>query len=296
MNRRAITILAVAALGLTALIGASPAVAAPQPPGTTTTYVAFGDSEAAGTGNLPYADTACLRSQKSYPMLLAATFGPVASYACSGATTADVRGQILAAARAGDLGADTRMVTLTVGVNDIDFGGVGWEQMLIGCNSAPDAATCVQTALGAAVGSLFALTGKIGTTVGAIRQAAPHARILVTGYPLLFGQVTDSCSIGAYQGTPVKLSSAYTTLIDTGLTVLNSMIATGVAGYATASGDPGVSYVDVTATFAGHGLCDTGDRWISGLVSGQANAVRSLHANAPGQQAFARVLAMAAAD
>ena len=45
-----------------------------------------------------------------------------------------------------------------------------------------------------------------------------------------------------------------------------------------------------TAAFATHGLCDTGDRWISGLVRGSPGD-RGFHPNAAGQQAFAATIA-----
>ena len=132
---------------------------------------------------------------------------------------------------------------------------------------------------------------QIGQLVAVVRGAAPNARILVTGYPLLFGDVADSCSIGALEGTPVKVTAAQTALANGLATNLNAAIAGGVNGYKALTGDPGVDYVDVAAGFDGHGLCDTGDRWISGLVSGKTNADRGLHANSPGQAAFARILA-----
>src|SRR3954452_3544776 len=55
MRRRLVAIFAAVALGVTALAGAAPASAADESP--VAAYVALGDSEAAGTGNLPYADT-----------------------------------------------------------------------------------------------------------------------------------------------------------------------------------------------------------------------------------------------
>lgn len=278
MKRRLVTILAVMALGVSALAGAAPAAAADVPPGAV--YVALGDSEAAGTGNLPYVDSDCLRSKKSYPMLLAGAFGGVASSACAGATTHDVL-----ATQLGDLGLATRLVTLTAGVNNAD-----WQGALIACSSGGSAQAC-DDAVKAALIAWATLPQDIAQVLLSIRTAAPAAQILVTGYPLLFGTVTDSCSVGAFQGTPVKFTAAQTQAINTAIAGINGLIQAGVAGYAGATGDPGVSYVDVTAGFAGHGLCDTGDRWISGLVSGKATFDRSFHANSPGQAALAQIVA-----
>jgi len=44
--------------------------------------------------------------------------------------------------------------------------------------------------------------------------------------------------------------------------------------------------------FAVHGLCDTGDRWVSGLISPNAKTTdRGFHPNAAGQRAYADIIA-----
>lgn len=282
MKRRIVTLATAAALGLTLLLGGAPAATAVGHPGAS--YVALGDSEAAGTGNLPYVDRDCLRSAKSYPMILGASLGGVASSACVGATTSDVLARQLA-----DLGPATQLVTVTVGINNAD-----WQAVLEGCSSVGTPLQC-QTAYGAALAALADLPQRIGELAGTVRTLAPNARIAVTGYPLLFGDVTGSCSLGAYQGKPVSISAAQAQLVNLGIAGVNAAIAGGVAGYAALTSDIGIGYVDVTAAFDGHGLCDTGQRWISGLVSGQATFVRSFHPNAAGQQAYAAVIAAALA-
>ena len=60
------TILAVTALGISALVGAAPATA--DEPRWGAPYVAIGDSVASGNGLMPYFDPACLRSKKAYPI------------------------------------------------------------------------------------------------------------------------------------------------------------------------------------------------------------------------------------
>ena len=73
----------------------------------------------------------------------------------------------------------------------------------------------------------------------------------------------------------------------------NQLIATGVG----LAADPGAGYVDVNfvppgvAGFDGHGLCDTQDRWVSGLFPASAKPRdRGFHPNAPGQAAYANIL------
>lgn len=46
-------------------------------------------------------------------------------------------------------------------------------------------------------------------------------------------------------------------------------------------------FVDVDPAFQTHRLCDTGDRWISGLVRGTPVTDRGLHPNMAGMSAFA---------
>ena len=284
MQRRSLTIATVLALAFTALAGVAPATAADDPPGGAA-YVAIGDSMAAGTGNQPYVDRDCLRSAKAYPMVLAGQLGSVASSACSGAST----DQVLAT-QLGDLGPATQLVTITAGINNFD-----WQGMLLACSEDPNAPAC-QAAFAAAVPAITALPQDIGMVVAAVRTQAPMAQIVVTGYPMLFGDVTSRCSVGAFHGTPVKFEASQTVLVNQALTLVNQLLAGGVAGYVGATGDPGVMFVDVAPAFDGHGLCDTGDRWISGLVNGSVMFDRSFHPNTPGQQAYAAAVAAALAD
>lgn len=279
MKRRLISVLAALTLGAAALAGAAPAVAADDPGGAV--YVAVGDSQAAGTGNLPYVDLDCLRSKKAYPNLLASMSGmPVASSACAGATTQHVvNGQL------GDLGTATRLVTLTAGINNL-----GWQGVLGACSSSGDPSACA-AALAAAQEGVNGIPLSIGQTVVAIRSLAPNALIVVTGYPLLFGAVTDSCNAGG----SLKFSAQQAGMINAGMTGVNIAVQSGVDGYVAVTGDPGVRFVDIAQGFAGHGLCDSGDRWISGLVSGGPTGDRAFHPNAAGQQAYATIIAAALA-
>ncbi|WES63781.1 SGNH/GDSL hydrolase family protein [Microbacter sp. GSS18] len=280
MKRRVLGMLAAAALGLTAVVGVAPAATAE--PAIGVPYVAFGDSEAAGTGNLPYVDEDCKRSKKSYPLLAGGM-----SYACSGAATYDMSAaldlpeQIAMAMADGALGAGTQLVTITIGANDLS-----WQTALETCFTMDDAACAA--AIAASSGAVPGMIGNLAASVGGIRSMAPSATILVTGYPLLFGEVEDFCSIGAVQGTPVKVTSEQTHAVNAAIAALDSALFQMVQTIRL--GDPNVDYANVAALFFGHGLCDTGDRWISGLVSGKKTFDRSLHITTPGQQAIAAML------
>ena len=290
MKRRLLSMLAVVVLGASVFVGAAPAMA-DVPPGAA--FVALGDSEAAGTGNLPYVDAGCLRSKKSYPMLLAGWFGGVDSRACAGADTADVAqpATFSGQAYAADLGPATQLVTLTVGVNNLD-----WQGVLAACSSAGSPAACA-AASAEVPGDIATIPGGIVDALVVVRTRAPNAVIAVTNYPMLFGAVSGSCSVGAFQGTPVKFTAEQAGAVNIGLAGVNRAVAGGIqlyqAGFLAQMGyaDPRIIPVDAAAGFAGHGLCDTGDRWISGLVSGAPVFDRGFHANAAGQQAFANIIA-----
>ncbi len=278
MKRRLISVLAVLALGAAALAGAAPATAS-EPDGTA--YVALGDSQAAGTGNLPYIDSTCLVSKKSYPMLLAATLAtPFVTNACAGATTQNViDGQL------GDLGPSTQLVTITAGINNL-----GWQAVLAACADGGDPVAC-DAAMAASTTALNGLPFSTVQLVALVRAWAPNALILVTGYPLPFGSFTGSCSVGALNGVSVKFSAQQAAEINAGMAGVNAAVQAGVAGYVGYTGDPAVRFVDIATGFAGHGLCDTATRWISGFVSGGPVDDRGFHPTAAGQQAFARILA-----
>ncbi|MFE4543904.1 SGNH/GDSL hydrolase family protein [Arthrobacter sp. NPDC056727] len=207
-------------------------------------YVALGDSYAAGQGAGPYAD-ACLRSGHGYPALLDAErkVTLTGNAACSGATTSSVRAnQIPSLSKKVDL------VTVTAGGNDLDSIGA-----LVICSQAPgqpctDAlaqrAAVLQTALATPAASPF--FQNLLAMLEDVKATAPRADIYVTGYPLLFepgaGPAAD----------PIN-----------GLTQqLNAVIAK--AASQADGGRSKVSYVDVSPAFAGHGI-GSAQPWIVGL-------------------------------
>jgi lysophospholipase L1-like esterase len=294
MKRRIVAALAAIVLGATALFGGASAATADGHIGSP--YVAIGDSEAAGTGNMPYVDESCKRSAKAYPVLVGDSIGePVVSAACAGATTTDVTAQVLNLAQTGVLGPATELVTITAGVNNI-----GWQGVLAACSSSGTPEACA-AAKAAAFAAIAGIAPAIAQLIGLVRTLAPDAAIVVTGYPLMFGAVTETCNVGSFGGEPVKFTPELAAEVNAGIVGINAAVAGGVSAYQAAftaqfgAPDPRVEYVDVTAAFAGHALCDTGDRWISGLSSGKGTVHRGFHPNAAGQQAYASAIAAALA-
>ncbi|HEY8721700.1 SGNH/GDSL hydrolase family protein [Pengzhenrongella sp.] len=239
--------------------GASTAIADTARP--VSTYVALGDSFAAGQGAGDYLD-ACLRSENGYPALLDAVKGVnlLRNASCSGATTGDVNSTQLSALNRG-----TTLVTLTVGGNDLNVVGVA-----AAC-TAPVPVNCsAAIAAASALLSSGELAARLGTSVAGIAAAAPNARTLVTGYPYLLAP--------AAAGDP---NAAMVTAINTATGALNATIA-AVAGQARAAG-ANVRYVDVTGAFAGHGI-GSAEPWIN------LTGPDSFHPTAAGYRAYASAL------
>ena len=104
---------------------------------------------------------------------------------------------------------------------------------------------------------------------------APTATIAVTGYPHLFGTaetIGDSCSIGIFKGSQLRISAELAGQANFIIDQVNATIEGAVDAYKLTYEDPNVVYVDVAEDFAGHGLCDTGTRWISGMSSSASRA------------------------
>jgi lysophospholipase L1-like esterase len=223
---------AVIALAGFVTIGALPASGANS---SIIAYVALGDSYAAGWG----ADAAdpedpCQRSAQGYPALLNSQkrIELEANAACKGATTSDVISTQLSA-----LKPDTRLVTLTVGGNDLNVADVAATCTTPGVT----AAQCIEEIRNAvAPAQLQALGSHLIDLYGEVAEAAPGARIVVTGYPHLFDPAP---------GSP---NAAIITALNAATDQLNATIKQAVT--LTQNADVNIRYVDVTAEFAGHGI------------------------------------------
>lgn len=212
----------VMALGFAAI----PAEAAP--PGQLN-YVALGDSYAAGVGAAPYTDPVCDLSRKGYPVISdhLRNVELTANAACSGWKTSQVRDAALLRVTG-----DTDIVTVTAGGNDLDSMAV-----LAACVPALESVEC-RTAQGAVLTKLGSLATGLGEIVVAIKSKSPTAKVVFTGYPLLFDPSHP------FAGVANPLAGA-----------LNQVIAD-------VAGGTGSTYVDVAPAFIGHGI-GSADPWIN---------------------------------
>lgn len=238
MHRRALSLLAAMA-GAAALVVAG----APAAQAAGENYVALGDSYSSGVGAGDYTAESgdCDRSPNAYSALWAGSNAPSSyvSVACSGATTADVAGNQLAA-----LNSATTLVSITIGGNDENFAGI-----MEDCNLGSDD-TCVSEIQGAEDDAQANLPGKLGSLYGQIAADAPNARVVVLDYPRFYDLANDC----------VGLSQTKRTKIDEGIDVLDSITSS-------AAGAAGFSFADVRDAFAGHEICDD-NRWLHSVNFG----------------------------
>ncbi|GLZ01708.1 SGNH/GDSL hydrolase family protein [Actinoplanes sp. NBRC 103695] len=216
---------------------ATPAAAAAG----TVDYVAMGDSYSSGVGAAGQSGL-CLRSPNGYPGLWAAANDPRSyrSVACGGATTDTLRAtQLIGLSRGTDL------VTVTIGGND-----AGFAPTVISCTLVSDAA-CQAVVDDAAVVVREELPAKLDATYRAIKRHAPNARVFVLGYPILFDVNAPTCG---FAGMSIPKRRA----VNAANEELNTLIEER-------SRAAGLTYVDVTDEFAGHGICAAAN-WIHPLV------------------------------
>ncbi|WP_406450808.1 SGNH/GDSL hydrolase family protein [Streptomyces sp. NBC_01622] len=247
-------------------------------------YVALGDSYASGAGLGGVKDAECDRTSGSYPSLIARFFavaGPRHAFkdvTCSGATTRDfwnARGS--KSPQIDALTADTRLVTLTLGGNDVGFSSV-----LATCaRLAPsdrDGSPCERyfTADGKDVleERVTAMEGRVHDVLADIRRRSPHAKVIVVGYPALFPDDGVACPEVPF----AKGDFAY--LRDTTKKANRALARQAMAAGA------GTSFADTYTPTIGHDMCQPRDeRWIESLSP--AVNTTAAHPNSLGQSVMA---------
>ncbi|MGK5637188.1 SGNH/GDSL hydrolase family protein [Streptomyces sp. URMC 126] len=255
---RAARLVAVLAAASSVLWSAPPPAAAGPPPAS---YAALGDSFSSGVGAGPYDPTGglCLRSPRAYGPLWAAAHRTrdFRFPACAGATSDDVLRKQTAVLDPG-----TRLVTLTLGGND-----VGYSRVMLAC-SLGGPGTCDGEADRAEAAMDHSLPHRLDAAYHAIAQRAPGARVVVLGYPHLFGG--SSCLVP---------SPPNARRMDDALDHLDAVIADRARAAR-------FTYLDPRRAFAGHGAC-SGAPWING-----AGPLfwESYHPNGGGQRGYFGVL------
>jgi lysophospholipase L1-like esterase len=238
-------------------------------------YVAMGSSFAAGPGIPPVQSgsgaAACSRSSNNYASIVARDTGAALTDAsCSGATTANV----LTTSQAGQppqvsaVTSATRVVTVTIGGNDVDYLG------------SLDAYTC-QTGGGTNCGSVDrdainqtfgVLAGRIENVVNAVHSAAPQAHVYLVNY---FTILPDS---GTCTDVPLTADQ---------LTFERGIASRLADATSTAASAAGATLVDLAGAGHGHDACSS-DPWVE---TGRPPAGRSqYHPNEAGMRSAAALV------
>lgn len=213
-------------------------------------YDALGDSYAAGTGVTP---------QQAYPNVLNGRM-KIALDDFAAVTGATVPTMLAAdGGQLGALDADTDLVTISIGGNDI-----GWTAAIAICLLAPDVA-CEGAVDGSTADITGPLPGLLDAAYTQVEAAAPDAHVVVTGYPRLF-----SPEYGAYSGfltvdlgggpitLPFEASVAEQQLMNDAADLLNATMRVEAEEH-------GFQFVDVTERFEDHGV-NAPDAWIFGVT------------------------------
>ena len=155
-------------------------------------YTAMGSSFAAGNG-VPEQLGTCNRSNHNYSHIVASTLGlDLTDVSCSGATKDHIinTSQNDAPLQIEGVSADTALVTMTIGGNDINF-----TSSTFACARKPASDHCTANLDRTMIRDLvMQLPGKLDATIDAIRAKAPQAMIVVVTYPRVFPVDAVSCS------------------------------------------------------------------------------------------------------
>ncbi|CAM3160390.1 SGNH/GDSL hydrolase family protein [Stackebrandtia soli] len=280
LTRGIMTVVAASAVALGMLT-------APAHAAETTRYVSLGDSFVAGPLiTLPSGSPlGCLKSKKNYPSLIARDLGvdEFVDVSCSGAQTEDMfASQKTAlgtnAPQLNALNADTTLVSIGIGGNDI-----GFADLLVTCVTRsirnPGGSPCKELFVDPTTGDdelrarVDETAPKVAAVLAEIVTRAPNAQIVFVGYPAVLPEST-----GCFPRVPIARGDvAY---LDGVERYLNSMLQEVTAEY-------GATYVDVYER--GHDVCSSrDDRWVEGIIPTRPAA--PVHPNAQGMDAIADVV------
>lgn len=223
-------------------------------------YVALGSSYAAGAGIPPLAadrPTRCGASQLSYSRLLATRLGlDLTDASCGGATTAHVLAPWNELpAQIDAVTPDTRLVTITIGGNDLNYMGL---LFVASCHAGvpmervinPETGLCHPLPVPAAA-DFAVVEANLTTLLQAIRDRAPQARVVLVQYVAVVPD--QSCA----QALLLPEHAAQARALASGLAQAS----------ANAARTAGVEVLAVDQLSLGHTACDA-EPWARGFAAG----------------------------
>ena len=247
-------------------------------------YIALGDSYGAGPGIPTDMHSACQRSDHNYPSLVADAL-PFTSFrdaTCSGATTDNMTGTqqtnpyTFVPPQFDALGPDARLVSVTIGGNDLGFSSIVGTCVTLGLLN-PFGAPCrdhyTQGGTDALAAAVVAAAPRVAAVLQGIHQRSPLARVVVVGYLDILPVIGPGCPLSL----PIAAGDVpYLRGVEE---QLNRMLA------AQANLNDAI-FVDTYSPSIGHDVCQPmGVRWIEGVMP--ASPAAPLHPNILGMQAAA---------
>ncbi|WP_246465620.1 SGNH/GDSL hydrolase family protein [Novosphingobium jiangmenense] len=257
-------------------LAATPALAKPAPLPEGARYVALGSSFAAGPGvgpNTPGTPPRCGRGTLNYPNLLAARLKlSLIDATCSGATTEHVLGPWNEVPpQIESVTADTRLVTVTIGGNDVNFVGnifaAACEQM-----ATPDARCQKWREIGDDVWK--GDEERMRRIVREVRTRAPQARVVFVDYITVLPP-KGTCAAVPISNERMKQSQAAAKR----LVKLTAKVAR----------EEGAEVFRFSALSKSHAPCSA-EPWSNGLTAPAGDGI-PIHPNRAGHEAAAAGLA-----
>ncbi|TIC83595.1 SGNH/GDSL hydrolase family protein [Nocardioides sp. GY 10113] len=259
--RPRVSFLALPLVALVAACGAGEGDDGPPPAGGG--YVALGDSYTSAPDIGRSVDDACRRSEGNYPRLVAAELDlDLTDVSCSGASTlnyADPQylGDEDRPPQRDALGADTELVTVSLGANDYRL-----YARLVSCipraTVDPDGSPCRDLfaaeagqadAADPVAGVVDAIASRLGNVLDLVHRRSPDARVLVVGYPTAL-PVTKACRQFPVADGDVAFTAD-------AMDALNEALAR-------AAEESDAEYVDLATPTEGHDMCAE-DPWVAGM-------------------------------
>ena len=249
-------------------------------------YTALGDSFAAGPliPN-PLAPLGCLKSSNNYGRIAQRTlaFAEYRDATCSGARTDHMT--VTQNVSPGpnppqfnSLSAETQLVTLSIGGNDIGFSDLAQDCVSV----LPFGSPCRDryTRGGDQITARIAATApKVAAVLQGIHSRSPGAKVLLVNYSAIFPHSGNGC----WPRMPV--TPADVRWLREKQVQLNGMLAQQSAAN-------GATIVDVYSASVGRDACaGSGTRWVEPYIPG--NAAAPLHPNLRGMQAMAAMVVAA---
>jgi lysophospholipase L1-like esterase len=251
------------------------------------TYVAMGSSFAAGPGILPYVENPsapCARSSQNYARQIARRHNlNLIDVGCSGGTThhllgpREVAGGDAIPPQLDALTADTRLVTITIGGNDLNYMSRLINASCTGLAAQDPAAPrdCRPVATIPSEADYAALAGRMKRIADEVRRRSPQARLVLVDYFVVL-PASSLCP-----GTPLRPAEA-----DADREIARRLAAIT----AQAARDAGAGLVTLSTLSIGHDACSP-DAWINGYARpGAPIEGAAYHPNLKGMTAAADAL------